>query len=139
MKAFIAFVLILFVAIGGMVGYWGWGKWNKVENWGLALSMGSNVKEGEKERLEERYNQILDRDEILEGAVEKHDLEQYYGVSSSGEAVEKLKEDTFIELKGDSAMHVLFRGKRSSRDQREAAVRTISESFLEEVRGMTGP
>lgn len=138
MKAFIAFVVILFLAIGGAVGFWAWGKWNKVEEWGLGLSLGSELEDGEKERVEERYNQILDRDEVLLGAVEAYNLSDYYGVSSSEEALVKFKEDTFVRIHDNSSMHVLFRGKRSSRKEREAVIRTVSEDFLKQVQQMSG-
>ncbi|MGJ8725512.1 MAG: hypothetical protein ACSHYB_13215 [Roseibacillus sp.] len=138
MKAFVAFVVILFLAIGGAGGFWAWKKWTKDENWGLALSLGSELAEGEKEKVEERYNQVLDQEDILRKAIEDHDLSSYYGVSSSEDAVEKLREDTFVEIHGNNSMHILFRGKRSTRKEREAAIRTLSEDFLKEVQRMSG-
>lgn len=138
MKAFVAFVVLLFLVIGGLGGYWAWGKWTKVEEWGLSLDLGGEVEGDEKERVEERYNAILDRDDLLAKTVEKHGLKSYYDVSSSQEAVTNLKEDTFIRIQNKRAMHILFRGQRKTRDTREAAVRTLSEDFLRQVQAMSG-
>lgn len=138
MKAFVAFVVLLFLVIGGLGGYWAWGKWTKVEEWGLSLDLGGEVEGDEKERVEERYNAILDRDDLLAKTVEKHGLTSYYDVSSSQEAVTNLKEDTFIRIQNKRAMHILFRGQRKTRDTREAAVRTLSEDFLRQVQAMSG-
>ena len=138
MKAFIAFVVIVFLAIGGAGGFWAWKKWNRVEEWGLALPMNSTLEENEKEMLEARYNQILDRDDVLMNVIEKNDMAGYYGVSSSEEALEKLREDTFIRFHGNDAMHVLFRGKRSTRDERVEAIRVFSQDFMKQVQSMSG-
>ena len=138
MKAFIAFVVLLFIVIGAGGGYWAWGKFNKVEEWGLSLDLGEELQESETEIIEERYNAILDQEVILKKTVEKHDLKSYYGVSNAEEAIAKLKEDTFVRIRDRRAIHVLFRGQRKTRDERETAVRTLSEDFLKQVQAMSG-
>ena len=138
MKAFIAFVLILFLAIGALGGFWAWKKYTRVEEWGLALPLNSTLEENEKERMEERYNQILDRDDVLMNSIETHDLAKYYDVVSKEEALEKLKEDTFIRFHGNDTMHILFKGKRNTREERVTAISTLSQDFLKQVRSMSG-
>ena len=138
MKAFIAFVVILFLAIGVIGGFWAWKKWTKVEEWGLALPLSSTLADGEVEKVGERYNVILDQDDVLMGTVEEHGLSKYYGVSSNEEAVALFKEDSFIRIHGNNTMHILFVGKRSSRDERMAAVRTLSQDFLKKVQSISG-
>lgn len=138
MKAFIAFVILLFLAIGVGGGFWAWGKWTKMEDWGLALDLGQPVEESEREMMEKRYNLVLDDNAMLEKTVTEHNLQDYYGVSSKEEAVAKLKEDTFVSIKKERVLHVLFRGERRTRDKREAAVRTLSVDFLKQLRAMSG-
>lgn len=138
MKAFVAFVVILILVIGGGLGFWGWGKLNRVEDWGIALALNSEVNEGEAEGMAERYNKILDQEDILEKVVETHDIEGYYGVSSKAEAVAKLKEDTFVKIHNNRALHVLFTGKRMTRKERLAAVETLATEFRKRTMEIQG-
>ena len=66
--------------------------------------------------------------------IEKHDLKTYYDVASDEEALSLFREDSFIELPGSRTMHVLFRGKRSTRKLREAATRSLAEDFVNAAR-----
>ena len=138
MKAFVAFVVIVILAVGGLIGFWGWKKWTRIEDWGVGLALSSELKEGEIEGVEARYNQILDQDEILMKTVQAHNLKGFYGVASDEKAVEMLKEDTFVTIPNSRNMHILFKGKRSTRDEREAAIGTLSNDFVEQVTKMSG-
>ena len=138
MKAFIGFVLVLLLAIGGLGGYWAWGRMNRAEDWGVGLELSSELKEGEVEVVETRYNQILDQDAVLANSVEVHDLKKFYGVSSNEKAVEKLREDTFVRIPNGQSMHILFRGKRKTRKERTAVTETLSKDFFKRVQEMSG-
>lgn len=138
MKAFVAFVLVLFLLIGAGGGYFVWTKMQRVEEWGVRLNLGSELSDTEKKTVQKRYNAILDQEELLRNTVEQHNLKDYYGVSSSDEAVAMLKEDTFVQIYQNKSIDVLFRGKRISRKEREAAIRTLSEEFYNKVQSYTG-
>ena len=138
MKAFVAFVIILFLLIGAGGGYFAWTKMQRTEEWGVRLDLGSELSETEKDVVQKRYNAILDQEELLRNTVEKHSLKEYYGVSSNDEAVVKLREDTFVKIHRNKSIDVLFRGKRISRKEREAAIRTLSEQFYSQVQTYSG-
>ncbi len=130
-KAFIAFVVLLFVAIGGAAGYWVWNKMNRIEDRGIGLVMANPVPQEQIERAEAQYNLILDREEVLRTAVKENELMDYYEVSTEEEAITKLRDETFIDLPGGRNLHLLFTGKRFTRDLREQTTRTMARSFLE--------
>lgn len=130
MKAFVAFLVLLALLVLGGGGYFYWDRQNKVENWGVGLTLNKEVEADEVEMVEARYNEILDREELLKKIVEKHKLTDYYEISSNEEAVVRLREDSFVKLPGGSELHILFRGKRSTRAVREATVRTLAEDFV---------
>jgi len=130
MKAFIAFSLILFLSVGVAVGIYGWGRWNRIEQRGTGLSVGRDIPDNKRAGLVEQYNQILDREDILLLAVQEHGLMDYYKVGSEEEAVARFREDSFVELPGGRALHVLFKGKRSTRKLREKASQTIAAELV---------
>ena len=65
MKAFVAFLVVLVVAVGSVIGFWGWKKWTRVEDWGVGMALTVELKDGEREGMEERYNQVLDQEDVL--------------------------------------------------------------------------
>ena len=130
MKAFVAFGVILILAVGGIGGYFFWERMNKVEPRGVGLTMSNPVSKGEIDFLTKQYNEILDREEVLIGAVEKHNLAKFYGVSSSEEALELFRKDSYVSLPGETNLHILFMGKRSTRSERDSTARTLAEDFL---------
>lgn len=138
MKGVIAFIVLLLVIAGGGGGYWAWGKWTKVEQRGVGLELAQAIPAEEIERLEGRYNEILDQSEILVRTVREHQLMGFYKVGSEEEAVEKFREDSSVKLPGDKALHVLFKGPRSTRTLRETAARTLAEDFVKATQGMSG-
>ncbi|WP_411847354.1 hypothetical protein AAFN60_08370 [Roseibacillus persicicus] len=130
MKAFIAFVVLLLLVLGGVGGYLFLGKMNRIEPRGVGLTLSNPIPSEEIEFQKQRYNEILDRDEVLLNTVTKHGLKDYYGVASDEKALELFRDDSFIELPGGKNLHVLFRGKRSTRKERESATRTLAEDFV---------
>ncbi|MBK1834247.1 hypothetical protein [Roseibacillus ishigakijimensis] len=130
MKAFIAFVLFLFFAIGAGVGFYGWKKWTAIEERGVALALAKPVEKDEKEMLEMRYNKILDMDEVLLPTIEAHNLKGFYQVKSDEEALKLFREDSLVKLPGGRDLHVIFKGPRSTREERDAASRTLAEQFV---------
>lgn len=137
-KAFIAFLVLLALLVIAGGGYFYWERQNKVENWGVALTMNHEIDADELEMVAARYNEILDREDLLKNTVEEHKLTDYYEISSNEEVIAQLREDSFIKLAGGNRLHVLFKGKRSTRSLREAAVRTLAEDFVNFSRAAGG-
>ena len=134
MKAFVSFVIVLILVAGGLVGYLFWERMNRIEPRGAGLVMNSPIPDEEIELAEKQYNEILDQESVLINALEQHDLVSYYGVSSKEEALKLFREDSYVSLPGGKNIHILFRGKRSSRDEREVAARTLAEDFVKAAR-----
>lgn len=103
---------------------------NKIEPRGVGLTLSNPIPADELEMVEKRYNEILDREDILKNTVEKHNLKEYYEVPSSEAALDQFRKDSFIKLPGGKNLHILFEGKRLTRDEREAATRTLAEDFV---------
>lgn len=133
-KAFIAFVVLLFLLAGVGIGIYGWGRLSKIEPRGVGLVVEDEIPAAEVEKITARYNEVLDREEVLMPTVQKHDLKKYYGVTSDQEALVLFREDSYIELPGDKNLHVLFKGKRLTRKDRESAARTLAEDFVKAAR-----
>lgn len=134
MKAFIIFVTILFLMLGAAAGWYYNLRMNRIESRGASLSLEKSFEPEEVERLLERYNGIIDREEVLLPALQKHDLVSYYELDSEEAALAQFREDTFVSLPGKATLHVLFNGKRKTRKFRDAVSMTLAKDFVEGVR-----
>lgn len=137
-KGFIAFVVLLFLLAGAGIGFYGWGRLSKIEPRGVGLVVENEIPDAEAESISARYNEILDREEVLMRTVKEHNLKGYYKVSSDQKALTLFREDSYIALPGGNNLHVLFNGKRITRKERDAASRTLAEDFVKAARLATG-
>ncbi len=129
-----AFLVFLFFLFGAAGGYLYWQQQQKIEDWGLRIELGPM-----NEQQEAFCNQFLDQEGVLLNAIQKHDLKSYYGLSSNDEIVARLREDSFARLWGEKSLDILFKGQRKTRKEREAVVKTLSESLYQYVQSQANP
>lgn len=130
MKAFIIFVVVLLIMLGAGAGWFYNNHMNRNETRGAGLTLEKDFPAEEIDRLTERYNIIIDRDEVLLPAFEKHNLASYYEDLDREAALEQFREDTYVRLPGGPNLHILFDGKRKTRAFRDAVSEDLAKDFL---------